>query len=296
MKWKITLVACKAAVGTVFRDDDQSNLQNGAEPGIGLITVSLYRDNGAPTDVTDDTLVTTVETAANGTYTFANLDPASHRVNVDTTDPDLPASALIGTSHPRTGVVVTAGNTTTTDFGFDIFTCTPGGGGATDAAISPYISKEVSGTGVASRNEADTLDDAWRSAARVADLRQNGNLVRNHRPQSGSLRTGVIFHLRGGSGCYPCQYPACLSLPWQCAHVRGFPEHCCQHAGCFPRPASLYNASTQPAFWTDTGGDNQTPNAVRFTLATPVKSFGAWFSDINAYRWLCPPGLAALTG
>ena len=279
--YALTILAKGTISGTVFRDDDQSNLQNGAEPGIGLITVSLYRDNGTPTDVTDDTLVTTVETAANGTYTFANLDPASYRVNVDTTDPDLPASALIGTSHPRTGVVVTAGNTTTTDFGFDIFTCTPGGGGATDAAISPYISKEVSGTGVASRNEADTLDDAWRSAAGL--------------PTSGKMVTWLGTTVRSLAASEPALFstygvavdvtrvniqPAspCLGS----AHTSGASlSTAANMQDVSPRPASLYNASTQPAFWTDTGGDNQTPNAVRFTFATPVKSFGAWFGDLE---------------
>ncbi|SDZ85216.1 hypothetical protein SAMN05660964_00405 [Thiothrix caldifontis] len=279
--YALTVIAKGTLSGTVFRDDDQSNLQNGAEPGIGLITVSLYRDNGTPADVTDDTLVTTVETAANGTYTFPDLDPGTYRVNVDTTDSDLPVGALIGTSHPRTGVTVTAGNTTTVDFGFDIFTCTPGGGGATDAAISPYISKEVSGTGVASRNETDTLDDTWRSAA---GLPTSGKIVPWLGTTARSLAASepALFSTYGvavdvtrvniqpASPCLGSEHTSGASL-----------STAATMQDVAPRPASLYDTVTQPAFWTDTGGDNQTPNAVRFTFATPVKSFGAWFGDLE---------------
>lgn len=279
--YAVTILAKGTLSGTVFRDDDQSNLQNGAEPGIGLISVSLYRDNGTPTNVTDDTLVITLETLANGTYTFANLDPGSYRVTVDTADPELPAGALIGTSHPRTGVTVTAGNTTTVDFGFDIFTCMPGGGGTSDAAISPFISKEVSGTGLASRNEADTLDDTWRSAA---GLPTTGKLVPWLGTTARSLAASepALFSTYGvavdvtrvniqpASPCLGSEHTSGASL-----------STAATMQDLSPRPTSLYNTVTQPAFWTDTGGDNQSPNAVRFTFANPVKSFGAWFGDLE---------------
>ncbi|MBU0654646.1 MAG: hypothetical protein KJ914_05865 [Gammaproteobacteria bacterium] len=278
--YALTILAKGIISGTVFRDDDQSNVKDGAETGIDLITVQLYNDNGTPTDVSDDTLAATTQTSGGGTYSFPDLDPGSYLLRVDTADADLPAGALIGTTHPQTGITVTAGNTTTVNFGFDIFTCVPGGGTA-DGAVTAYISKEVEGGSVAARSEADTLDDAWRSAAGL--------------PTSGTQLPwlGTASATMGSSA--PALFKT-YGVAVDVASVNIQPSSPClgsaSSASTYlgtgstlqasaPRPASLYNSAAQPAFWYDAGGDSQSPNAVRFTFAEPVKSFGAWFGDLE---------------
>ena len=278
--YAVTVLAKGIISGVVFRDDDQSNTKNGSESGINLITVSVYTDNGTPNTVSDDTLVTTTETAAGGTYTFTNLDPGTYRVVVNLTDPDLPTGALIGTTHPQTGVTVTAGNTTTVNFGFDIFSCVPGGGTA-DTAISTYISKEVEGGSIAARSVTDSLDDTWRAAA---GLPTTGTLV----PWLGTTVTSI-------SSDAPALFKT-YGVAVDVASVNIQPASPCLGStssasaylstsdtlqGSAPRPSSLYNTSAQPASWYDAGGDSQSPNAVRFTFATPVKRFGAWFGDLE---------------
>ncbi len=269
-----------AISGTVFQDDDLSNAQNGSEAGLGLITVSLYDDNGTPTNVTDDTLVTSTDTASDGSYTFANLAAGTYRVVVNTADTDLPAGALIGTPYPQTGVTVTAGSTTTVNFGFDIFTCVPGGG-TTDGAVTAYISKEVAGGSTASRSEADTLDDSWRAAAGLPSTGTVapwlGYTARSLNPAEPALFStyGVAvdvtrINIETTSPCLGTAYTSGAALSTSVTLQ-----------DTAPRPASLYDTAAQPAFWTDSGGDSQTPNAVRFTFANPVKSFGAWFGDLE---------------
>lgn len=278
--YALTILAKGIISGTVFRDDDQSNVKDGAETGIDLITVQLYNANGTPTDVSDDTLAATTQTSGGGTYSFPDLNPGSYLLRVDTADADLPAGALIGTTHPQTGITVTAGNTTTVNFGFDIFSCVPGGGTA-DGAVTAYISKEVKGGTAAARTATDSLDDVWRAAA---GLPATGTMI----PWLGNTAASM------GSDA-PALF-ATYGVPVDVASVNIQPASPClgsaSSASTYlstspalqdsaPRPASLYNTSTQPAFWYDAGGDSKTPNAVRFTFASPVKSFGAWFGDLE---------------
>lgn len=107
--------------GTLFEDTDGSGTLNGAESGLpALITVTLYNDTGTPADLTDDVLVQTGETLSDGTYSFAAVDATqTYRIEVDETDPDIPAALSVTTTNPLTGVVVTTGaDTSGQDFGF----------------------------------------------------------------------------------------------------------------------------------------------------------------------------------
>lgn len=108
--------------GTVYTDSNGNNsYDSGTESGLGSITVSLYSENFTPTDTADDTLVTTTNTAANGSYSFSSLDTGmTYRVEVDIADSDLPAGTTIGTTNPLTSTLVSAGATTADkNFGFD---------------------------------------------------------------------------------------------------------------------------------------------------------------------------------
>ncbi|MCE9614645.1 MAG: hypothetical protein K8T26_10245 [Lentisphaerae bacterium] len=110
------------AIGdTIWRDLDGNGLQSGAgESGISNVTVTLLADfNGDGTFVQ----VATTSSDGSGLYRFANLPDGSYRVQVSTTDPDLPDDAF-GTPYvpttPTTVSVSLAGGTTvlTADFGF----------------------------------------------------------------------------------------------------------------------------------------------------------------------------------
>lgn len=53
---------------------------------------------------------------------------------------------------------------------------------------------------------------------------------------------------------------------------------------CAPYPASLYGASaaTQAMAWNENAGDGSTLNGAYFAFSTPVRSFGAFFGDIES--------------
>lgn len=106
--------------GVVFSDLDVSASPDVGEPGIAAITVSAYNTNGTPSDVSDDTLVATTETDAQGVYRFEDMFASVlYRIEVDEADPDLPPGAVITTENPYTGVRVTAGSQSSGyDFGF----------------------------------------------------------------------------------------------------------------------------------------------------------------------------------
>ncbi|WGZ93323.1 MAG: SdrD B-like domain-containing protein [Candidatus Thiothrix putei] len=109
--------------GTVYTDTNGNNAFDGAtETGLANISVSLYDNNGTTATTSDDNLMATTSTAANGTYSFASISPTlRYRVEVDSRDADLPASAVIGTTNPLANIAVTAGNTLSNqNFGFDL--------------------------------------------------------------------------------------------------------------------------------------------------------------------------------
>lgn len=107
--------------GYVYRDTNLNNTyDSGTETTIPAITVSLYDEKGTPADLTDDRLVASQSSFADGHYVFQQLDAnASYRVAVDTSDPDLPSGVTIGTPHPLTGLVPLVNNVKTANFGFD---------------------------------------------------------------------------------------------------------------------------------------------------------------------------------
>jgi uncharacterized repeat protein (TIGR01451 family) len=110
--------------GTVYEDSNGNNsYQSGAELPIANITVTLFEQSIG-------TQVATTTSDASGEYSFSGLNPSiAYRIEVDTSDADLPAGVSIGTTNPLTSVTVTAENVTTDqDFGFDPsagpFSCT----------------------------------------------------------------------------------------------------------------------------------------------------------------------------
>ncbi len=121
----LTESACSMGTisGTVYIDKNRNNnFDSASENGIAAISVSLYDQNGTTADTSDDRLVATTNTSATGSYSFAYVNASrTYRLQVDTTDPDLPTGAIIGTAMPLMDITVAAGSTTTKqDFGFDL--------------------------------------------------------------------------------------------------------------------------------------------------------------------------------
>ncbi|WP_415145161.1 GEVED domain-containing protein [Limimaricola cinnabarinus] len=111
-----------AVSGNVYEDDNASDVRDAGEANFGAgIGITLFDDARTPADPSDDLLLGTVETAADGTFGFGDLlVNATYRILLDEADPDLGTGRTIGTSNPRLGVAVTANSVTTDqDFGFD---------------------------------------------------------------------------------------------------------------------------------------------------------------------------------
>ncbi|GAP64125.1 hypothetical protein ARMA_2548 [Ardenticatena maritima] len=87
-----TLVEGTNSIGDfVWQDDDGDGIQDTGESGISGVQVSLYWDrNGDGTLDSNDVLISTQDTDANGNYDFANLPDGNYLVQVNTTDADLP--------------------------------------------------------------------------------------------------------------------------------------------------------------------------------------------------------------
>ncbi len=83
---------------SVWRDDDRDALYDLYEIGIANVTVWLYQDTNGDSLYTPgtDVLRGTTTTDAQGEYWFRGLVPDDYIVRVDSSDPDLPSSTLVG--------------------------------------------------------------------------------------------------------------------------------------------------------------------------------------------------------
>ncbi len=110
--------------GTLFEDTDLDNLFGINETNIiaGAITVNLIDESTGMVIATVQTTPGGVNTGA--TYTFTNVPPGTYSVEIDITDPDIPANLTLGT--PQTVTTIVVGLTESVggiDFGFDPLVC-----------------------------------------------------------------------------------------------------------------------------------------------------------------------------
>ncbi len=103
--------------GNVFADDGGTNgtvadgLMSGGEAGISSVAVTLYVDVDLDGIVDEtDLQIATADSAADGSYSFANLPDGSFLVVVDPTDTNLPTSWGMTTSQARAVVIVRIGD------------------------------------------------------------------------------------------------------------------------------------------------------------------------------------------
>lgn len=115
----ITVTPCTGSIGDrVWRDNDQDGNQDGGEPGLNGVQVSLYRDNGDGVfNPLGDDLVGNKFTSGDGAYQFANLGADVYWVDV--VDSTVPAGLHLTTANDPLKVTLAKGqNFTTADFGY----------------------------------------------------------------------------------------------------------------------------------------------------------------------------------
>ena len=97
--------------GHLFIDTNGDGIQQPGEPNLANVTVTITDSNGRTQTVTTD---------ANGNYS-ATVAPGPVTVQIDTTDPDIPAGSRISTGAGSQTVTVVAGSTATTpNVGFTV--------------------------------------------------------------------------------------------------------------------------------------------------------------------------------
>lgn len=170
------------------------------------------------------------------------------------------------------------------------------GSGVNDTSIQRYISTEAGNTSAAAaitnnlRNYSDNMDNNWR----VATGGQNSGIAfpwfgTSSKPGS---RTSFIYK-EPNSNTPNTTTVTSLRIPFDATTAcRGDSNSSANNSSGLlfgatmqegaPRPTSLYNTLDQPGFWESTGASgNNSRSAVRFTFTQPVKSFGAWFGDLE---------------
>ena len=166
-------------------------------------------------------------------------------------------------------------------------------GGFTDgSAIVPYISAEVGPDGVANRSATIGLDDDWRLAAGTAGFDsfqpwiETGPDISITSPyQLLSTADGSSVDVQVSSldmfdinRCLGTVAAAAIQLSNSDTLQDNSPRPDATSAD--PTP-DLYEPTDQPRFWTQTGGDSTSRNAILFEFSSPVGAFGAWFADLE---------------
>jgi hypothetical protein len=110
--YQITIAPTTTTIsGTLYEDTDGGDdFDNGETTLPANITVKLLDSN--------NNIVATTTTAANGAYTFTNVTNGNYKIQVDTSDTDIPAGYTLGTSN-NLAVTVSGSLVTGQNFGFD---------------------------------------------------------------------------------------------------------------------------------------------------------------------------------
>ncbi|TFI51273.1 hypothetical protein BLD44_026935 [Mastigocladus laminosus UU774] len=106
-----TLVVTTTISGTLYEDTDGGNDLDATEPKLPAnITVKLLDSN--------NNLITSTTTNTNGTYIFTGVTSGNYKIQVDTTDTDIPPGYTLGTPN-NLAVTVSGSSLTNQNFGFD---------------------------------------------------------------------------------------------------------------------------------------------------------------------------------
>jgi hypothetical protein len=170
------------------------------------------------------------------------------------------------------------------------------GSGVNDTGIQRYISTEAGNTSATAaitnnlRNYSDNMDNNWRVAA---GGQNNGIAVPWFGTSSKPGSRASFIYKEPNSNTPNTTTVTSLRIPLDATTAcRGDSNSSANNSSGLlfgptmqegaPRPTSLYNTLDQPGFWESTGASgSNTRSAVRFTFTQPVKSFGAWFGDLE---------------
>ncbi len=172
-----TSIEIAAISGTLYRDNNNNGTFNTGEPTLPAgITVRLLNP-------TDNSVITTTTTAADGTYTFTRINDGNYKVQVDTTDTDIPADLRLVTPN-ELAVSVAGAPVNGQSFGF-----VPSADLSLNKTInnaSPNIGENVTFT--------VTINNAGPSSATgvsVADLLPAGLTFVSATPSQGTYNSGT---------------------------------------------------------------------------------------------------------
>jgi protocatechuate 3,4-dioxygenase beta subunit len=133
-------LASGATIGNqVFFDENGNGTQDAGEVGLAGVRVFLTGDTNG--DGIAETISTVTD--ANGQYSFTGLPPGTFTVDLDETDPALPANTLVSTANDPTTVTLTSGQVRD-DIDFGI---------APAASIGDRVFYDQDGDGVQDANE-----------------------------------------------------------------------------------------------------------------------------------------------
>lgn len=144
-------------------------------------------------------------------------------------------------------------------------------------AVTVFISDEVSGTGLTSRQAVDALNDGWKTAGQAIGAASFTVGTINSAALPTVLTAGGGFtaevSLRDMDGSDP--------LIGSAAATQGSAGSTTSTTlqDNSPKPQTLYTNSE--AYYNESSGSASSPNGLLFTFSVPVRIFGAWFGDVE---------------
>jgi hypothetical protein len=282
-------------------------LESGTNAGSTNLTVYAINPTNnriiAKSPVTTGGIYSLTLTAGNN-YKLWLIDNSTLAVGSVATGPSLPSAYLntgenfAGSTETTTPGEISISNLANNliDYNFGVRqsnSCTIASG-TVDPNVQSYISTEAGNTSVAAatlnnlRTFANGMDDTWRVAAGgIANGTATPWFGRSSTPGSA---TSFIYKEPGSSTAISTTVTA-LRIPFNTAiFCNGGTAYNSTAGLAFgdslqdggPRPSSLFTSGNQPGFWENTSSaGTSSRSAVRFTFSQPVKSFGAWFSDLE---------------
>ncbi|MBD2492991.1 lamin tail domain-containing protein [Nostoc sp. FACHB-280] len=157
--------------GTLYEDTDRGDDFDTVEPTLPAgINVKLIK-------ASDNSVVTVTSTDASGNYTFTGVANGSYKIQVDTTNSNIPVGFSLGTPNDL-AVTVSGSAITNQNFGFDVYKVSPQAG---KIIINEVLYNETGSNNSASTN--DEFIELYNASSSTVDLSgvklADGNLIVN---------------------------------------------------------------------------------------------------------------------
>ncbi|OCQ96388.1 hypothetical protein BCD64_03350 [Nostoc sp. MBR 210] len=157
--------------GTLYQDSDRGDDFDTGEPTLPAgINVKLLK-------ASDNSVVTVTSTKADGTYSFTGVIDGSYKIQVDTTNSNIPVGFSLGTPNDL-AVTVSGSAINNQNFGFDVYQVSPQAG---KIIINEVLYNETGSTSGAGTN--DEFIELYNASSSTVDLSgfklADGNLIVN---------------------------------------------------------------------------------------------------------------------